>query len=1292
MQVSPIFIVGWPGGSQHGRDGLVLEWQHLSVDQTFVRPLPPTLKPKHTQDAPLKLCKTSSLMKAIGTKVHLKSLAAHQLKQFLSRVSGRNLAASSGNTADFSGCAAGVSRDKSTRAFAPSLDEDDGGSSGDENGDSGENKGAGGWGASLLRVLLEIRHEVRAAEKGVTGGQKLAFEAEAITISQQPVHGDSNESGTDDSRRNSDRVKSASASPQHATGAEPSIFFFEATHASLRPDSACKLPASHSAGGGAPGRVRSESRPANTFGVPARQRRGSSFSEGAHLDLSGRASPRSIEHSPELPTSRRKSSGAHGEEGHIEGSEGIGAAAVKCTGSDDSDDDSESGEETSRPLRRSSSARYGGHGVSEPQEESDSEDEDEKSALRTEVEVRELRCVYSLALRDRLMLFVEIWQRIQAKNETDIEEGSDSGDSGDRSGLNVSPSKQEWNRQSEMAAAVPVDHLSALFLSKSAGQSEVQYATAKAEAAAAAAASAHAAAAAATFESTIRYRVKFLNPQVNLLCPKTNGSLILGVAEASLVGRDLGVFYTCPREEAGTADSAQHEGAATSSGFGVYINHERLLVIDSALAYVASMDVDMAAGICWLKDVKDPRRNESNVLLRQIMKPFGVRQRHEVFEPVSRKIWRNACHAMTKAVRRAAGGNGEGLAGMPRISRGTAVASAHRRRSSEFFEPPVVEVASLAERLRVDLGDLSLDLDSTDFEKVSDAVRNVLLAPPYEPAFPGRQSDAERIAERNKEYHVVSPSSSGFAAAAAAQAASSMTWGGGSTFDGGSGARWGGRTKDQRYTLKAVVEETLIKLKSERLNPRLLRVVEYELGTGKWLLRPLADVGRTIDLIEVGFSGLSGKHQFLSDQTVESLVSLDALWILNKKPGPTSLGFADPMVILKPRRYTNPLCRHCTQPFTPETNGCTACLCHANSWGEEGFFGPKSHELCRSVSVGEQKPSLRAEWTCCGGSHLRAPKCSARQHATNMPMILVQASQPKPLLIGGLVVHVFNELQVSVFPEEQHPIGVQLSSDVASALNAYFFRSDDASSGAQSGSSMSGSSFLLGEHAGAMSGSGSLESAPGASLGTSFFGSSVGGQHELPGHESSNSEDEGGGTASEGPSISLSDESGGDEVVYLKYLRIGDVSLEVTTVGFGKKLGVTLDREALSLVATNFLRSGKVLTWKQLGQKYTKHLASNLISSRKAPPKPRPAVAPAAADSGAAAKVPTSAHDATDHGPSAPTTRPSAPRPASSLFSAVRSFKTSAAVSLMNAAGKKPSDAKMSEAEKAQALLFGGGR
>jgi len=350
-----------------------------------------------------------------------------------------------------------------------------------------------------------------------------------------------------------------------------------------------------------------------------------------------------------------------------------------------------------------------------------------------------------------------------------------------------------------------------------------------------------------------------------------------------------------------------------------------------------------------------------------------------------------------------------------------------------------------------------------------------------------------------------------------------------------------------------------------------------------------------------------------------------------------------------------------------------------------------------TAAVTAAASAAACEWTCCGATSLRAPKCNGRRHALapGANMLQVRATATRPMLVGhhnnsaggsgnsssgnnggsgsgsGAEVKVFTELQISLFPEEKHTVQVQLSADVAAFLNAYFFPaqsrqaaatlanlrgpvSNPHGSGHNGHGHSSSSSGGSGDGLGSFSGTSTALSAGGAAAsdrflignrfalgsgGSSLFGgSAVGGSRELAQDSSSDEENDegdhhtstsgaGGGSWGGYPSIrgtstsrgastsrsstattssnsnTVSSSSGGSGSsgveaggVYLKYFRIGEVELALTTVGFGKKLGVQLDRDRLRLTSPAFHRSERVVTWKQLGQKYVKHLVAHLVT------------------------------------------------------------------------------------------------
>ena len=67
------------------------------------------------------------------------------------------------------------------------------------------------------------------------------------------------------------------------------------------------------------------------------------------------------------------------------------------------------------------------------------------------------------------------------------------------------------------------------------------------------------------FGTTHLFRARFLNPQINLLCPKTKGSVLLGFAEGELVSRTLNRLYRLPeRRTSGGPGAGGRERKAAS--------------------------------------------------------------------------------------------------------------------------------------------------------------------------------------------------------------------------------------------------------------------------------------------------------------------------------------------------------------------------------------------------------------------------------------------------------------------------------------------------------------------------------------------------------------------------------------------------------------------------------------------------------------------------------------------------------------------------------------------------------
>ena len=190
-------------------------------------------------------------------------------------------------------------------------------------------------------------------------------------------------------------------------------------------------------------------------------------------------------------------------------------------------------------------------------------------------------------------------------------------------------------------------------------------------------------------------------------------------------------------------------------------------------------------------------------------------------------------------------------------------------------------------------------------------------------------------------------------------------------------------------------------------------------------------------------------------------------------------------------------------------------------------------------------------------------------------MVQVRSTTTKPMLVRGrTVVNVFKELQVSLFPEAKHTVVVQLTSDIWGFLNNYFFPLRSAIS----------AELLGGPHKTGLS--------DGTSFATGMVGEGTSSRNTTA--DSSSDEEHEAGISGNADHGRVDGHTSGESCAYLKYCRIGEVDLELTTVGFPKKYGVALDR-GLKLNSPSFHRSERIVSWKQLGRKYIKHMVSSFV-------------------------------------------------------------------------------------------------
>jgi hypothetical protein len=256
-------------------------------------------------------------------------------------------------------------------------------------------------------------------------------------------------------------------------------------------------------------------------------------------------------------------------------------------------------------------------------------------------------------------------------------------------------------------------------------------------------------------------------------------------------------------------------------------------------------------------------------------------------------------------------------------------------------------------------------------------------------------------------------------------------------------------------------------------------------------------------------------------------------------------------------------------------------------------------------------PPTTGRWTCCGATHETAPGCRARAHVGKETMLNVRAKSHAPMTVAGLEVHPYQFLELSIFPGANYKLTIQLTRNVMELFHAYFLTQDQAGGpGALSGAGTAGdtaetkSNLLFGKsaleqkHKAAQQGG---KTSLADRITKSLLGGGGGGGSGAKASAASPRTPATGATATGGAvaapasatatAAHASSASPGEPVVYMKYVRFGDLNIKASVSGFAIKL----DGYRASIPA--FVRQGRVLTWKRLIRKFEKHVAWSITTS-----------------------------------------------------------------------------------------------
>jgi hypothetical protein len=231
-------------------------------------------------------------------------------------------------------------------------------------------------------------------------------------------------------------------------------------------------------------------------------------------------------------------------------------------------------------------------------------------------------------------------------------------------------------------------------------------------------------------------------------------------------------------------------------------------------------------------------------------------------------------------------------------------------------------------------------------------------------------------------------------------------------------------------------------------------------------------------------------------------------------------------------------------------------------------------------------------WTCCMNPFRDAPGCFVRPHICKELMLSIRAESNPPTAIDDIDLTIFQTLEISVFPGASYTIELQISSQVTDMLHQYFafseqimIEEDDiidkvdsesregvdgemalASSGGLSGRDLSSSNSMR-----MPSRSDSIASVDSVISTTSATSKSARFRSRMNEEEISREV----AVAEKGKPK--------QEALYLKYLRVGDIVLEVSTFGYAVPL------TKVPVVVNEFSIRNKVLDWHRLIWKFEMH-------------------------------------------------------------------------------------------------------
>lgn len=343
-------------------------------------------------------------------------------------------------------------------------------------------------------------------------------------------------------------------------------------------------------------------------------------------------------------------------------------------------------------------------------------------------------------------------------------------------------------------------------------------------------------------------------------------------------------------------------------------------------------------------------------------------------------------------------------------------------------------------RFVLDLPELCIDVDSTQFFMISNVVRHVLLAPP-----PPFVPPPVPVVSSNISNHVVrmetrKPANSASEWKAAADESSNIqasrtesrrrSRGKVKSTNGGPDLKTKFGREEMLRLVECVQQQQLERgapLTADKRPPqRLGREVKFSVGLVQWFMKSSTSQKDSDNLgVEIGFMGLAGSHLLQGDRGSSSHFEIQRFWAYNHRPVVEATKFADPTLLIATAHHEEVVCVRCGEPFVPRENKRNSCCSHS------GAIVHSSE--CDSGRTGLHG-SVGRIWSCCGRP-ASSKGCVSRAHDCQEVTVSARCDAGSPFTVGcSQDVANLDMMEFSLFRQ----VEVQVTKSLVEFLHAYF--------------------------------------------------------------------------------------------------------------------------------------------------------------------------------------------------------------------------------------------------------------